>query len=134
MSEIVVIALVAIVLFPPTELPGMARSIARMYGSVRRTADEFRSTVLQDSDLREPIDEIRGAYREARWEARRTAEQARRVEMDARVAMRESTRAARDPSPPPPGTIPAEIPEDEAPPEQTRVEPPPKSADGEAGA
>jgi len=49
-------------------LPKLARSVARAYGTIRRTADDFRRSLLMDDELRKPIDEIRGAYRDARWE------------------------------------------------------------------
>lgn len=41
-SELLLIAVVAILVVGPKELPGMLRSLGRMIGKVRRTADEFR--------------------------------------------------------------------------------------------
>lgn len=76
--EIALVAMVAVVLFPPTELPKLARSLARAYGSVRRVADDFRTTVLQDEELSRPVNEIRSAYQETRWQLRQAEEAARR--------------------------------------------------------
>lgn len=72
--ELMVLGLLVILLFPPRELPKLARQAARAYGSVRRIADEFHRTVMLDEDLRSPIDEIRGAYDEARWDIRRAGD------------------------------------------------------------
>ena len=86
------IVLLAVILFPPRELPKLARSVARFYGTIRRTADDFKTAIMEDPDLNEPIDEIKGAYRQTRWEVRRAEEAARRelakARMDARMAVR----------------------------------------------
>lgn len=92
LMEIAVICLLAVILFPPRELPKLARTVARFYGTVRRTADDFRAAIMEDPDLNEPIDEIKTAYRQTRWEVRRAEEAARRelakARMDARMAAR----------------------------------------------
>lgn len=41
-SELLLVAVVAILVVGPKELPGMLRSLGRMLGKLRRTADEFR--------------------------------------------------------------------------------------------
>lgn len=41
-SELLLVAVVAILVVGPKELPGMLRSLGRMLGNLRRTADEFR--------------------------------------------------------------------------------------------
>lgn len=93
--EIAVIGLLAVILFPPRELPKLARTVARFYGTIRRTADDFRAAIMEDPDLNEPIDEIKTAYRKTRWEVRRAEEAARRelakARMDARMAARGRT-------------------------------------------
>lgn len=90
MMEIGLIIALAVMLFPPSELPKLARSIARVYGQVRKTADDFRNAVLQDEDLRAPIDEIKGVYEEARGEIRDAERKARqqlaKAQMDLRMA------------------------------------------------
>jgi Sec-independent protein translocase protein TatA len=96
MLEIALIVVVVVMLFPPSELPKLARGVARFYGMIRRTADDFRSAILHDEDLREPFEEIKGAYDGARWELQRAREEARRemakARMDARIAARKKNR------------------------------------------
>jgi Sec-independent protein translocase protein TatA len=91
MMEIGLIIAVAVMLFPPTELPKLARTIARVYGQVRRTAEDFRNSVLDDEDLREPIDEIKGAYNEARFEVRDAERKARQQLAKAQMELRMAT-------------------------------------------
>lgn len=91
MMEIGLIIALAVMLFPPTELPKLARMIARIYGQVRRTAEDFRSAVLEDEDLRSPIDEIKGAYDDARYEIRDAERKARQQLAKAQMEMRLAT-------------------------------------------
>jgi len=98
--EIGVIVVMAVLLFPAKELPKLARMIARVYGQVRKTAEDFRSAVLDDEDLREPIDQIRGAYNDARWEVRDAERKARqqlaKAQMEMRMATAKRIQAERD--------------------------------------
>jgi Sec-independent protein translocase protein TatA len=100
MMEIGLIIALAVMLFPPSELPKLARSIARVYGQVRKTADDFRNAVLQDEDLRQPIDEIKGVYEEARGEIRDAERKARqqlaKAQMDLRMATARRIQAERE--------------------------------------
>ncbi len=100
MMEIGLIIALAVMLFPPKELPKLARSIARIYGQVRKTAEDFRNTVLEDEDLREPIDEIKGAYNEARFEVRDAERKARqqlaKAQMELRMATARRIQAERE--------------------------------------
>jgi Sec-independent protein translocase protein TatA len=91
MMEIGLIIVIAVMLFPPKELPKLVRSIAKIYGQVRRTAEDFRNTVLEDEDLRQPIDEIKGAYNDARWEVRDAERKARQQLAKAQMDMRMAT-------------------------------------------
>jgi Sec-independent protein translocase protein TatA len=91
MMEIGLIIALAVMLFPPKELPKLARTIARVYGQVRKTAEDFRSSVLEDEDLREPIDEIKGAYNEARFEVRDAERKARQQLAKAQMELRMAT-------------------------------------------
>ena len=61
-TEMIVIGLVILMLFSPRELPGMMKTLARAYGSIRRTAEDFRAQVMDAEELREPLEEIRAAY------------------------------------------------------------------------
>ena len=91
MMEIGLVVALAVMLFPPKELPKLARMIARVYGQVRKTADDFRSAVLEDEDLRAPIDEVKGAYNDARWEVRDAERKARQQLAKAQMEMRMAT-------------------------------------------
>ncbi|MEE9386447.1 MAG: hypothetical protein V3V08_23780 [Nannocystaceae bacterium] len=92
--EIGLLVVVAIVLFPPHELPKLARSVARFYGSIRRVADDFRATVLEDADIGEPIREIRTAYQQTRWQLRQAEQAARRDIASAQASVRGITQAS----------------------------------------
>ncbi|KIG12080.1 Twin-arginine translocation protein TatB [Enhygromyxa salina] len=100
MMEIGLIIALAVMLFPPKELPKLARSVARIYGQVRKTAEDFRATILEDEDLRSPIDEIKGAYNDARWEVRDAERKARqqlaKAQMELRMATARRLQAERE--------------------------------------
>ncbi|MCA9718212.1 MAG: hypothetical protein KC468_26305 [Myxococcales bacterium] len=64
MLEILLVGAVMLMLFSPKELPNMIKSIARLYGGLRRTADEFRNQIMETEELRE----IRGEYHRTRNE------------------------------------------------------------------
>ena len=103
MMEVGLIVIVAVMLFPAKELPKLARSIAQIYGQVRKTAEDFRNTVLEDEDLREPIDEIKGAYNDARFEVRDAERKARqqlaKAQMDLRLATARRLQAEKEARP-----------------------------------
>jgi Sec-independent protein translocase protein TatA len=61
-TEMILVGIVVLMLFSPRELPGVVKTLARVYGSVRRTAEQFRAQVMEADELREPIEEIRQAY------------------------------------------------------------------------
>jgi Sec-independent protein translocase protein TatA len=94
--EIGVVVLLAVMLFPPKELPKLARSIARTYGAIRRTAEEFRSQIMEDEDLRAPIDEVRSAYNDARWELKKAEAAARRELQRAEMEARKAAKLVKD--------------------------------------
>lgn len=57
-TELLIIAVVAIIVVGPKDLPGMLRSLGRYAGQLRRTANEFRDQF--DEALRESeLDELR---------------------------------------------------------------------------
>lgn len=63
-TEILVIAVVAIIVVGPKDLPRMLRSLGRYAGQLKRTAGEFRSQfdeAVRDSEL----DELRTSLKEA---------------------------------------------------------------------
>lgn len=82
--EMVVIAIVAMLLFKPTELPKMLRSASRLWGQLRATADEFRDTIMTADGVDELTEMVRGTQAELRG----IEGEARREMMKARAQMR----------------------------------------------
>jgi sec-independent protein translocase protein TatB len=83
-TELVVIAVVALLLFSPRELPKILRSVAKFWGSLRATADEFRDAIMNEEEL----EELKGAYRGTQAKLRQAEAAARREMMKARMDMR----------------------------------------------
>ena len=88
-TEILIIAVVAIIVVGPKDLPRMLRSLGRYAGKLRRTAGEFRSqfddvireseldelrTTLQDTSDLNPINQIRDSVNESMAPLRETAD------------------------------------------------------------
>lgn len=78
LTEMILVGIVILLLFSPRELPGLMKTIAQVYGSVRRSAEEFRAQVMEADELREPIEEIRAAYHGTKQELLSAQELARR--------------------------------------------------------
>lgn len=118
LTEMILIGLVILMLFSPRELPGMIKSVAKVYGSIRRTAEEFRAQVMEADELREPIEEIRAAYHGTKQEllgaqdlARRELQRARSEAMKAQQRLAELAREeSRRKDPPPAITTPPATP------------------------
>lgn len=98
-TELIVIAVVALMLFSPKELPKIMRSVAKFWGSLRATADEFRDAIMNE----EGMEEVRDAYQGTRTQLRRVEDSARREMMKARMDMQRAqqklaaaTRASED--------------------------------------
>lgn len=65
-SELLVVAIVAIIVVGPKDLPRMLRAFGRIMGQVRRTANEFRSQfdeALRDAELDEARRSVEGIGR-----------------------------------------------------------------------
>ncbi len=61
-TEILVVAVIAIIVVGPKELPGMLRAFGKTFGQVRRTAREFQSTfndALREAERQANLDEVR---------------------------------------------------------------------------
>ncbi len=61
-TELLLVAVVAILVVGPKELPGMLRTIGRTIGSLRRMAGEFQSTLndaVKETEKQSGIDEMR---------------------------------------------------------------------------
>lgn len=108
--EMVVIAIVAMLLFKPTELPKMLRSASRLWGQLRATADEFRETIMTADgvdELQEMIrgtqSELRGVENEARREMMKARAQMRRAQQ--KLALTNKARQEREHPPAPSGQL-----------------------------
>jgi len=87
-SEMVVVAIVALLLFSPKELPRILRTAARFWGQLRATADEFKDTIMHADGVDELQEMVRGTHAELR-----TAEtEARREMMKARAQLQRAQR------------------------------------------
>ena len=61
-TEILVIAVIAIIVVGPKELPGMLRAFGKTFGQVRRTAREFQSTfneALREAERQANLDDVK---------------------------------------------------------------------------
>jgi Tat protein translocase TatB subunit len=83
-TEMVVIAVVALLLFSPKELPKMLRTVARVWGQLRATADEFKDTIMHADG----VDEIQEIVKGGKKQIADAENVARRELMKARADMR----------------------------------------------
>lgn len=74
-TEIVLIALVAILVVGPERLPKVMRQLGRWYGQLRRAADELRRAFVLEAD-RQDAEERYARLRERREKAKAAREQA----------------------------------------------------------
>ncbi|WP_226581785.1 Sec-independent protein translocase protein TatB [Acuticoccus sediminis] len=61
-SEILVVAVIAIIVVGPKELPGMLRAFGKTFGQVRRTAREFQNTfndALREAERQANLEDVR---------------------------------------------------------------------------
>lgn len=61
-TELLVVAVIAIIVVGPKELPGMLRAFGKTFGQVRRTAREFQNTfseALREAEREANLDEVR---------------------------------------------------------------------------
>ncbi|MGH1342012.1 MAG: hypothetical protein ACRBN8_10700 [Nannocystales bacterium] len=84
--EMVVVAVVALMLFNPRELPKMLRSMAKFWGQLRATADEFKDTIM----TADGVDEIQELVKGTKGQIRQVETDARRELMKARAEMRKA--------------------------------------------
>jgi len=76
-SEILIIAVVLLIVIGPDKLPQFARSAGRMYGQIRRTADEMRRALVLEADRQDAekrYEEMMERRRRADEERRKAAE------------------------------------------------------------
>jgi len=95
-SELLVVAVLALLLFPPKELPKILRSVSQLWGTLRRTADEFRDAIMQEEamqDLKDAVDGTKAQLRDVEGAARRELMKAR---MEARRAENKLLKVAKE--------------------------------------
>ncbi len=96
MPEMLVVAVLALLLFSPRELPKILRGVSQLWGSLRRTADEFRDAIMQEEamqDLKEAVNGTKAQLRDAEGAARRELMKAR---MEARRAENKLLKVGRE--------------------------------------
>jgi sec-independent protein translocase protein TatB len=83
-TEMIVVAIVALMLFSPKELPKMLRTVARFWGQLRATADEFKDTIMHADG----VDELQEIVKGGKKQLRDAENAAKRELMKARADMR----------------------------------------------
>jgi Tat protein translocase TatB subunit len=73
-TEFIIIAVVALMLFSPRELPKMLRSAAKFWASLRNTADEFRDAIMNEEEMQD----LRGVLKGGAADLKRAEAAARR--------------------------------------------------------
>jgi sec-independent protein translocase protein TatB len=61
-TELLIVAMIAIIVVGPKELPGMLRAFGKTFGQVRRTAREFQNTfndALREAERSARLDEVK---------------------------------------------------------------------------
>lgn len=61
-TELLVVAVIAIIVVGPKELPGMLRAFGKTFGQIRRTAREFQNTfndALREAERQANLDELK---------------------------------------------------------------------------
>jgi len=122
-SEIVVIAVVALVVIGPERLPKTARTLGLLFGRLQRYVNDVKSDIRREMEL----DELRGLQREIQGAAREFEQSVktaaddvstgvRRVEHELNSAGAEATRDNATPGSSP--AAPLAPPDDSAPPRQ----------------
>jgi sec-independent protein translocase protein TatB len=122
-SEIVVIAVVALVVIGPERLPKTARTLGLLFGRLQRYVNDVKSDIRREMEL----DELRGLQREIQGAAREFEQSVktaaddvstgvRRVEHELNTAGAEAARDNVTPGSPP--AAPLAPPVDSAPPRQ----------------
>ncbi|MFO7666549.1 MAG: Sec-independent protein translocase protein TatB [Desulfobacterales bacterium] len=51
MPELIVIAVIALIVIGPEKLPGLAKTLGRMFGELKKATNEFKETIDVESKL-----------------------------------------------------------------------------------
>jgi sec-independent protein translocase protein TatB len=101
LSELIVVGVIILVFIGPERLPHAARSLGRMYGRMRRAADELQRAFVMEADRIDEEERLR-ALREKR------AASLDKLKAEAEAQAGEGTRAQ-------PGPLPVDGPEEDPP-------------------
>jgi sec-independent protein translocase protein TatB len=104
-SEILIIAVVAILVVPPKDLPGLMRTVGHAVGRVRRMATQFQREI-EDAVRNEELDKLRTQVRDLGRETETELRGLTAYERRTRVVTA-STHPAMTPLPAPPPETPA---------------------------
>jgi Tat protein translocase TatB subunit len=85
-TEFIIIAVVALLLFSPRELPKILRSAAKFWASLRNTADEFKDAIMNEEELQD----LRGVLSGTAKDLKNAETAARRELMKARMEMQKA--------------------------------------------
>lgn len=124
-SKLIIIAMVAIVVVGPKDLPSLLRTIGKFVGQIRRQADEFRrqfDEAMRDTELdqiRRDVAEIKRSAHESVQEIGRAAEEGMKPLETATADINNigaggsssSTTSVADATIPPVPVIPSELPQ-----------------------
>ncbi|MFH1074167.1 MAG: Sec-independent protein translocase protein TatB [Candidatus Firestonebacteria bacterium] len=61
MPELIVIAVIALIVIGPDKLPGLAKTLGRMFGELKKATNEFKETIEVESkltDLKKAFEDI----------------------------------------------------------------------------
>ena len=122
-SEILVIAVVALVVIGPERLPKTARTIGLLFGRLQRYVNDVKADISREMEL----DELRRLQREMQGAAHEFEQSVKAAANDAATGVRDVERqlneaAAAEPAPsPPPAPAAASAPAEEPPPRQAAL-------------
>lgn len=91
LSEILVVGLIVLIFVGPERMPQVVRTIGRLYGQFRRSADELRRALVLEADRMDEEERLRQLVRR-----REAAEARRRAESEQAEAPAEPTSASGD--------------------------------------
>jgi sec-independent protein translocase protein TatB len=96
LSEIIIIAIIALLVVGPEKLPEMAAKIGRFAWDIRRAWDDVRDTVRTEMmTIKQPFDEIRKTGREAgdlvRRETQKVKDELRSIKSETEASLKEAT-------------------------------------------
>lgn len=78
-TELITILLIALVVFGPQRLPGLARKAGEWAREIRKTAGEFRRGLDQEvGDLKKPFDEVKADLDKARGDLKAAGEEVKK--------------------------------------------------------